>query len=217
MAALLQRLPFLLFGLYAGVVADRLNRRVIMVVSGLLRAAILAGLVASILTGEVNTPVVLAALFLFGTNEAFGLTTRTTLLPMLVDKSDLGIANARMFTGVIGLRQLAGPPVGAALFAAGMALPFITEAVCMAAGVLLIARVPLPALGTGGAERARVRDDINDGCRWLWHHAAIRTLAITIFTFNVTFGAAWSILVLYAQDRLGLGAVGFGLICDCQR
>ena len=43
-------------------------------------------------------------------------------------------------------------------------------------------------------------------------HAAVRTLAITIFTFNVTFGAAWSVLVLYARQRLGLGAVGFGLI-----
>ena len=40
----------------------------------------------------------------------------------------------------------------------------------------------------------------------------MRTLAITIFTFNVIFGAAWSVLVLYARDRLGMGAVGFGLI-----
>ena len=38
------------------------------------------------------------------------------------------------------------------------------------------------------------------------------TLAITIFTFNVTFGAAWSVLVLYARERLGMGAIGFGLI-----
>jgi predicted MFS family arabinose efflux permease len=79
------------------------------------------------------------------------------------------------------------------------------------AGVLLITRVRLPAHGTGGAH-ARVRDDIREGWRWLWAHAAVRTLAITIFTFNVTFGAAWSVLVLYARERLGLGAVGFGLI-----
>jgi predicted MFS family arabinose efflux permease len=46
----------------------------------------------------------------------------------------------------------------------------------------------------------------------LWNHPAVRTLAITIFTFNVTFGAAWSVLVLYARDRLGMNALGFGLI-----
>ncbi len=40
----------------------------------------------------------------------------------------------------------------------------------------------------------------------------MRTLALTIFTFNVTFGAAWSVLVLYASERLGMSAVGFGLL-----
>jgi hypothetical protein len=40
---------------------------------------------------------------------------------------------------------------------------------------------------------------------------AVRTLAITIFTFNITFGAAWSVLVLYARERLGMGAAAAGL------
>jgi predicted MFS family arabinose efflux permease len=40
----------------------------------------------------------------------------------------------------------------------------------------------------------------------------VRTLSLTILIFNITFGAAWSVLVLYASDRLGLGAIGFGLI-----
>ena len=211
MAALLQRLPWLLFGLYAGVVADRLNRRAIVIATGLVRVAILLLLTASILTHRVDIAVVLAALFLFGVNEAFGDTTTTTLLPMLVDKPDLGIANSRALTGVIVWNQLAGPPVGAALFAAGMALPFISETVCVLAGVLLISRVRLPVHGARG-QHARVRDDIREGWRWLWAHAAVRTLAITIFTFNVTFGAAWSVLVLYARERLGMGALGFGLI-----
>jgi predicted MFS family arabinose efflux permease len=40
----------------------------------------------------------------------------------------------------------------------------------------------------------------------------VRTLVLTILIFNVTFGAAWSVLVLYATEHLGLGSVGFGLI-----
>jgi MFS family permease len=211
MATFLQRLPWLLFGLYAGVIADRLNRRAIVIATGLARVAILLLLTASILTHRVDIAVVLAALFLFGANETFGDTTTTTLLPMLVDRSDLGIANSRALTGVIVWNQLAGPPVGAALFAAGMALPFVSESVCVLAGVLLISRVRLPEHGSGG-QGARVRDDIREGWRWLWAHAAVRTLAITIFTFNVTFGAAWSVLVLYARDRLGMSPIGFGLI-----
>ena len=211
MAALLQRLPWLLFGLYAGVAADRLNRRTIVIVTGLVRVAILAMLTVSILTHRVDIGVVLAALFLFGVSEAFGDTTTATLLPMLVEKPDLGIANSRALTGVIVWNQLAGPPVGAALFAVGRALPFISESVCVLAGLVLISRVRLPVHGVRG-RHARVRDDIREGWRWLWAHAAVRTLAITIFTFNVTFGAAWSVLVLYARERLGMGALGFGLI-----
>ena len=218
MATFLQRLPWLMFGLYAGVLADRVSRRAIVIVTGLVRVAILVLLIASILTGRVDTAVVLAALFLFGVNETFGETASTTVLPMLVGPGDLGVANARAFTGVIVWDQLAGPPVGAALFAAGMALPFVTEAVCVLAGVLLIARIRLPApervaasQGRGG-RAARVREDISEGWRWLWAHPAVRTLAITIFTFNITFGAAWSVLVLYARERLGMSALGFGLI-----
>jgi MFS family permease len=211
MATFLQRLPWLMFGLYAGVLADRVSRRAIVIVTGLVRVAILLLLIASILTHRVDTAVVLAALFLFGVNEAFGDTASATVLPMLVGPRDLGMANSRALTGVIVWNQLAGPPVGAVLFAAGRALPFVSEAVCVLAGVLLITRVRLPAPDKP-ARRARVREDIREGWRWLWAHPAIRTLAITIFTFNITFGAAWSVLVLYARERLGMSALGFGLI-----
>jgi predicted MFS family arabinose efflux permease len=211
MATLLQRLPWLIFGLYAGVVADRGHRRAIVATTGLVRVLILVVLTGSIVTHRVGIAVVLAALFLFGVNETFGDTASATLLPMLVEPADLGVANARAYTGVIVWNQLAGPPVGAALFAAGRALPFVTETVCVLAGVLLLLRARLPARAPR-AEPARVRDEIRAGWRWLWAHPAVRTLAITIFTFNVTFGAAWSVLVLYARQRLGTSEVGFGLI-----
>jgi MFS family permease len=211
MAALLQRVPWLMFGLYAGVAADRINRRAIVITTGLARVVILLLLIASILTHRVDTAVVLAALFLFGVCETFGDTTTTTLLPMLVDKRDLGIANSRSITGLIVWNQMAGPPIGAVLFAAGMALPFASEAVCVLAGVILITRVRLPAR-VGRARPARVRENIREGWRWLWTHPPVRTLAITIFTFNITFGAAWSVLVLYARQRLGMNELGFGLI-----
>lgn len=212
LAVVLQRLPWLLFGLLAGVVADRVDRRRIIVAVHLVQAATLAVLGGTIALDRVDTTVVLVTMFILGTAETFADTTSSTLLPMVVDKHDLGIGNARIITGFVTLNQLVGPPVGAALFAADPVAPFVVQALCMAASALLVSRVALPSHGTDRSERSHVRREIAEGFRWLWGHPAVRTLALTIVTFNVTFGAAWSILVLYAVERLHAGEVGFGLL-----
>jgi predicted MFS family arabinose efflux permease len=62
------------------------------------------------------------------------------------------------------------------------------------------------------AEMAGVWTDMQEGVRWLVGHAPMRTLALAILAFNVTYGAAWGVLVLYARDRLAMGEVGFGLL-----
>jgi predicted MFS family arabinose efflux permease len=210
-SVLLQRLPFVLFGLYAGVLADRLHRRRLLIVVNLLRTLVLAILAAVIWSGEVNITAVLVAMFLLGTAETFADTTTMTLLPMMVHKRDLGIANARLLVGVIVANQLAGPPIGALLFTAGRALPFATQAILVALGVVLISRMAVSAPVRTG-EKSHVRRDVADGIRWLWGHPPIRTLTLTIVFFNITYGAAWSVLVLYTDERLGLGELGFGIV-----
>ena len=211
LAGLLQRLPWLLFGLYAGVLADRLDRRLLVVAVDLVRAAVLATLTVIVVTGHVDVPVVLVVMFLLGTAEVFADTTTGTLLPMVVAKADLGIGNARLMAGFLTTNQLVGPALGAALFAAGMAWPFLTQALCVALGALLVSRMALPGVDRP-RRRRHVGRDVVEGFRWTWSSPAVRTLTLTIVTFNVTFGAAWSVLVLYATDTLGLGAVGFGLL-----
>ncbi|WP_196804189.1 MFS transporter [Marmoricola sp. URHB0036] len=213
LAAVLQYLPFLLFGLFAGVVADRVDRRRMIVVADLCRVVVVAVLVGTVVSGHVNIAVVLTAMFLLGVGETFADTTTSTLLPMIVAKRDLGVANARLITGIVTFNQLAGPPVGALLFGLGRAYPFAAQCTCLALSVLLMLRVRLPAHGRDHtAEPSTIRSDIVEGIRWVWRHAAIRTLVLTIVTFNVTFGAAWSVLVLYSLERLGMGEVGFGLL-----
>jgi MFS family permease len=211
LATLLQRLPWMLFGLYAGVVADRFDRRRVVVLVNSIRSVILMILAATILTDVVSVWVVLAAMFLLGTAETFADVTTQTLLPMVVDRVDLGVGNARLMFGNITINRLAGPPIGAILFAAGMVLPFATQAICVALGALLVSQMRVPVTEHVRSGH-RVRREIRDGLRWVWEHPAIRTLTITIVAFNITFGAVWSILVLYVTERLGLGPVGFGLI-----
>jgi predicted MFS family arabinose efflux permease len=76
---------------------------------------------------------------------------------------------------------------------------------------VLISRVVTDVRKQRG-ERSNLRGEMREGFRWLLAHPPMRTLALTILAFNVTFGAAWSVLVLYAGERLGMNEVGFGLL-----
>ncbi len=211
MALMCEYLPVLLFGVLGGAAADRFDRRRMVVVVNLIRSLVLIALAATIVSDSVNIAVVLGALFLLGTAETFADSASSTLLPGLVARDDLPIGNSRMQGAFVLTNQLLTPPIGAFLFAVGMALPFATNAACFALGALLVSRVVV-STRTELRERAGLRSEMAEGIRWLVAHPPMRTLAITIFTFNVTFGAAWSVLVLYASDRLGMDVVGFGLL-----
>ena len=210
LAALLSWAPPLAFGLFAGVLSDRHDRRRIVMIADGSRAVVLAVVVAALATGHLTATGALVALGLLATAEVFADNTASTLAPMMVPRDDLSLANSRLQVGFLTLNQLVGPPIGAALFAAGRSWPFVAQAVLVAAGVLLVSRIRVATFEV--AERGNAVREIREGLAWTVRHPAVRTLVLTILIFNVTFGAAWSVLVLYASDRLGLGAIGFGLL-----
>lgn len=204
--------PWLVVGLLAGALADRLDRRVVMMVANAVRGTVLAGLCVTIVTGDVNIAVVLVSMVALGTAETFVDATAGTLTPMLVDKRDLGIANARLMTGMITGNQLVGPAVGALLFSVGMVWPFALTVVCIAVGVVLVSRIGTPPGAVRAEVDTHIRQDIADGVRWLMGNPPVRTLAIIIVVFNVTWAAPWSVLVLWALERVGIDEAGFGLL-----
>ncbi|MGH3307401.1 MAG: MFS transporter [Nocardioides sp.] len=211
-AAVASRLPWLVFGLVAGALADRLDRRLIVMVVDSLRAIVLAGLCLVIVTGRVDIALVLLAMFALGTAEVFADATTGTLTPMLVEKADLGIANARIMAGLVTVNQLVGPAIGAFLFAVGMAVPFVVQASCVALAVVLVSRIGTPKGAVRENVDTHVRQDIVEGVRWLLGHRPVRTLALVIVTFNITWAAPWSVLVLWALQRVGIDEAGFGLL-----
>ena len=234
MAYFAQVTPPLLFSIWAGAAADRLDRRMIAILLNLARALILAVLAVAIATGVVNIALVLVALFLLSTGETFADIAEGSLLPRLVPREHLTTANARMSGAFLGVNQLIAPPIGAFLFVAGSAIPFAANAICFALGAVLISRLAKDIGKTrrageeAGLEDASSQDadalrnpapqapgvlrDIGEGLRWLAKHPAMRTLVITIVAFNVTYGAAWSVLVLYVRDQLGMGEIGYGIV-----
>jgi MFS family permease len=226
MAYFAQVTPALLFSIWAGAAADRLDRRTIAIVLNLARALVLGLLSATILTGSVNILLVLGALFLLSTAATFADIAEGSLLPRLVPREHLTTANARMNGAFLGMNQLIAPPIGAFLFVVGAAIPFATNAICFVVAAILISRLARDIGATRRAGEPSADDpaanaapqaggflnDILAGVRWLRHHPAMRTLVVTIVAFNVTYGAAWSVLVLYVRDQLGMDEVGYGII-----
>jgi len=179
LAATLQWLPPLVFGLFAGALSDRLDRRRIVVTVDVVRAVVLAVIAAAIGTKRASIAVILTTLFVLATAEAFADTTTSTLLPMMVARDDLAVGNSRLQTGFITVNQLAGPPVGAAMFAVGAVWPFAAQVVLVGLAAVLVSRIVLPPHGRDRAERTHMRHDIAEGFRWVRHHAAVRTLVLT--------------------------------------
>jgi MFS family permease len=210
LALLSEYLPALIFGVPGGALADRVDRKRMVIVVNVARAGVLGLMVATIVSGTVNIALVLIALFVLGSAETLADSASSTILPGIVAKADLGIANSRMQGAFLLTNQLLLPPVGAFLFVIGPAIPFAANAAAFLLGAVLVLRVvtsqPLRTKTEG------FRAEMAEGIRWLVAHPPMRTLALTIFTFNVTYGAAWSVLVLYANERLGMNAVGFGLL-----
>ncbi|MFD7654844.1 MFS transporter [Actinosynnema sp. NPDC059797] len=208
-AVFAQQLPWLLFALTSGALVDRLPRRLLIVVVNSIRAVVLGGLAAAVLFDLAHLWLIYAVSFLLGAGETLVDVAYGALLVGTVPKELLGRANARLqLTATVG-NQLVGPPIGAAVFAVGAALPFGFHAAVYAVGALLVARVAAKPLAQ--REPATLVADVREGVRWLLGNPALRVLALCILVMNLTGVGAFAIWVLYAEQRLGLTGFGFGL------
>lgn len=212
LAVFLQQLPWVILGVPAGAIIDRVDRRRLTIAINLVRMAVLAVLAIAIATDTVTLPLIFAATFLVGTAETFADNAASALVATRVPRDHLGIANARLSGSAIVTNRLAGPPIGALLFGIGMAIPFAVDAICALAGSVFIARMAPKPWAVPDGPRRHIRHEIAEGFTWLWRHPPVRSLALTIFAFNVTFWAPYSVYVLLATERLGLDAFGYGLL-----
>ena len=219
LAAVASQLPWVVFSLFAGILADRVPRVRLMLIASWARALVLAAIVGLVATGTLTVPVLYLGLFLMGTCEVVLDTTWTSVVPDVVPREHLGLGNARLGASQLTMNQLAGPALGGVLFALGHALPYGAATATTLLAVACIAGLRLPqhegettgSIPVGGA-LARVRRELGSGFRWLWGHHAIRALAIILFAFNITYGMTWGVLVVYAHRILGLDATGYGLL-----
>jgi MFS family permease len=209
-----QRLPWLLFALLSGALVDRLDRRRTMAAVAVCRATLIGGLGAAVLLGRVTLPLLYAVFFLLSTGDTLFDIAAVTVLPAIVPPSSLPRANARLSGVRTVASQFVGPPLSGFLFATALALPFLFGAGGLAAAAALIValRGTFRVARAENAPPANLRAEIVAGVRWLWRHRLLRTLALTLALLDLTLVAQNAVMVLFVQERLGLGATGYGIL-----
>ena len=211
-AAAAQLLPHLLFSLVSGALVDRLPRRSVLLAANTARGAALALLTTAVATGDVRLWMVYSAVFALGAGETLADSAYGAIVASVVPRESLGRANARLALTFSLNNQLAGPPLGALMFAAAWALPFGFDALAYLLSAAVIARMaPLGAPGPAHGGRERLRTEIARGLAFVWGTPPLRTLCGCILVMNLTGVGAFSIWVVYAQRHLGLSDLGFGL------
>ncbi len=211
-----RHLPWLLVSLPAGVISDRFNRRNILLVCDVTRLALMLAVVSLALAPPEGVAIYLLAglAFLLGAAEVLRDNTAQTILPNLVATAQLEQANGLIWSTEQLAGQFFGPPLAGLLIGFAVALPFGAEAALLALGFGLVAQirlapvVPLPP--------QRFLPALKQGLGWLWSHAVLRRLALVLGAFNFLGAMFYALLVLYAQDVLGLTAFGYGQLLAVQ-
>lgn len=212
--AVVGRLPWLVFVLVAGALADRLDRRRTMVGVAALRTAISLGIALAILTDVASLPLLYVAAFVLGVGETLFDTAAQSIMPSLVERDRLSQANGRLYAVELTMNQFVGPPLGGILAAAAIALAFAGSALAFAAAAASLALLSGSFRPPPKAAPTRVVDDIREGLRYLMGHRLLRTLAIMVGVMNLSSAGAFAVFVLYAvaPGPMGLDEVGFGLL-----
>lgn len=205
----LQVAPYIAFGLLVGAMADRLNRKKMMVVcdgaAALLLVAVPAAAALHLLT--------LAQLFIvaLGIGTAFVWFDAASFgsLPVLVERAQLPAA-ASLIWSSSAIAELIGPTLGATLVTV-VTPPYILglDAASYVMSALLLASIRWPFRRSQDQqdERPRIRTDIAKGLRFLWHQPVIRTMTLSVFCACVSWGGTFGLLVVYANRALHMARV----------
>jgi predicted MFS family arabinose efflux permease len=204
----------LLVALPVGVHVDRLDRRTLLVVANLLRGAALVALAAAMHAGVASLVLLYAVMAVVGVLESAADGAAVAVLPSLVPHDRLDRANARITGTQLVADEFVGPPLGGILFAVAAAVPlYATGGLWAAAGAVALAlpRRP-PAADLADPPRASVVREAAEGVRWLARHRVVGALALIGGLASVGYMLPFSVLVLFARDRLGLDAAGYGVL-----
>ena len=200
-------LPVLLLGPLAGLVVDRVPRRRVMVGADLARA-LLAGLLV-VVSGSVGVAYFVA--FGLATGALLFNPASTSLIPDTVEDDELVDANTAMWTVAVVAQIILAPTAGLLISAFGVEVAFAVNAASYLASAAVLYRLPVgdkPAT----TERTSRRAALAAGVHAVRSNALLSRLAVVQVLAALSAGATSGLLVVLADDHLGVGPSGFGLL-----
>jgi MFS family permease len=193
------QVPVLALYLPAGVLADRVDRRIIMVASSLLGALALASVPIAMALGRLPFGQIMVVAFIAGVREILYSVAEQGALPLVVDEAQVTDAVTRNQARAEAA-TLAGPPLGGVLYGIARMLPFIVDAISYlfaALGALLV-RTPLQE--PRSAQREHPVREVQEALRWLWSQPFIRDSAFVVAAANFTAIAVELLLIVRARE-----------------
>ena len=203
---------WLLFGLVSGALADRWERRRIMAMTDILRIGLFGAFAALVAAGQATIAVLVVLAFCTGALGILNQNSASSFLPSVVARDQLEPANAWLQAGLVVPSMFVGPALGGLLFVAAPSLPFTVDAVSYLVSAALVLSIRASRLPATEAPMAGLVAQMGEGLRWLWSSQVLRVLCLLLAVVNGTFAAVSGILVLYAQEVLGLSERGYGLL-----
>ncbi len=194
-----QWLPWAVFALPAGALADRFDRKRLMVVCDAIRAIAAASIVGALFVGHPPFLQIAVVAFLDGTLLVTSYVCERGALRQVVPSDQLQDAvaqnEARTFTG-----NIAGPPLGGVLFSLSRFLPFAADTISFLCSIsaLSLTRSSFQPAGPRGQRPAR-RSELADGFRWLWRHPFFRAASLLFGAANPVFTGVYLLAILLAK------------------
>lgn len=189
--------PWLVIGLPAGAIVDRVDRRQVLVVANLVRLTAVALLVLALLVGSVSLPLLYACAAALGCAEVFAETATRVIVPMLVQAEELDGANARLYAGQSTV-EIAALPIGGALTAIGFVWSTSAGLICFAGVLLWFGAIRGAFRPVREASERRLLAEVAEGIRFLWQNRLLRTIALMAAVINACWSAWAAVFVLYA-------------------
>jgi MFS family permease len=206
--AFARALPLWLFALPAGLAADRFNRKRLMILSDVVRAATVAALGVAILVHHVAFWEIPVVALVEGAGGALFGGAQMGAMRAVVPKPQLPMATS-VLTARFAIVRLAGPPLGGVLFGLGTSLPFLTDAGSYAASTGSLAAMRTPFQEERERESAPMLHSLLEGLRFLWSSPFLRAI-VGIFTLaQIVFpGVSLALVVIGKQQGLSGGEIG---------